>query len=80
MSELVQALASPTAVASALGDSLAELRALEKMLYDNGQREAAVFLSQIKLIVTKVEHGIVVGRSDYLSLLDAASRMPPRGK
>ena len=46
------------------------------MLFDKGQREAAVFLSQVKLIVTKVRHGIVVERSHYLNLLEAAQRIP----
>ena len=73
---LVTQPASATAVTSALEDSLTELRALEKMLFQNGQCQAAVFLSQVKLIVTKVEHGIVVGRSHYLSLLQAAQRVP----
>ncbi len=80
MSEQVQLPSPPTAVTSALEDSLAELRALEKMLFQNGQRQAGVFLSQIKLIATKVEHGITATRSDFLSLLDAASRMPRRGE
>ena len=76
MTERAQPSASATAVTLALESSLAELRALERMLFNNGQREAGVFLSQIKLIVTKVEHGITVGRSDYLSLLEAAGRVP----
>ena len=70
----------PTAVTSALEDSLAELRALERMLFANEQLEAGVFLSQIKLIVTKAQHGIVVGRGHYLSLLQAAQRIPKDGQ
>lgn len=80
MSEQVQPLASATGGTSALEGSLVELRALEKMLFQNGQRQAGVFLSQVKLIATKVEHGITATRSDFLSLLDAASRMPRRGE
>ncbi len=76
MTNPVRQPASATGVTLALEGSLVELRALEKMLFNNGQRETAVFLSQVKLIVTKVEHGIVVGRSDYLSLLQAAGRVP----
>ena len=67
---------SATDIASALEDSLRELRALETMLYDNGQHEAAVFLNQVKLIMRKVEHGIVVERSLCLNLLLAAQRIP----
>ncbi len=76
MTETLRPPASPTGVASALGGSVAQLRALERMLYDNGLREAAVFLSEVKLIMTKVEHGIVVGRSLYSNLLLAAQRVP----
>ncbi len=72
--------ASATGIASALEDSLAELRALEKMLFNNGQREAGVFLSQIKLIITKVQHGIAAGRTDCLSLLQAAQQIPKDGQ
>ena len=61
-------------------DSLVELRALEKMLHDNGQREAGVFLSQMKLIITKAQHGIVVERNLYLNLLLAVQRIPKDGQ
>ena len=80
MSEQVQPPASATAVASALEGSLVALRSLERMLYDNGQREAWVFLSQTKLIVTKMQHGIVVERNLYLTLLLAAQRIPKDGQ
>ena len=70
----------PASIEAALEGSLVELRALERVLYDNGQREAAVFLSQTKIIMTKVEHGIVVGRSHYLNLLQAAQRIPKDGQ
>ncbi len=62
-------------IETALDQSLSELRSLERMLLGNGQREAGVFLSQIKLIITKVRHGIVVERSHYLNLLEAAQRI-----
>lgn len=80
MTNLVQPPSSPTAVTSALERSLVELRSLERMLYDNGQREAGVFLSQTKLIVTKMQHGIVVERNLYLTLLLAAQRIPKDGQ
>ena len=66
----------PASIEAALEGSLVELQALERVLYDNGQREAGIFLSQAKLIIAKVEHGIAASRSDLLSLLEAASRVP----
>ena len=64
----------------ALDQSLSELRPLIEKLYANEQQAEGLLLSQVKALFLKFQHGITATRSDYLSLLDAASRMPPRGE
>ncbi len=68
--------ASDSTVAAALEDSLAELRPLIEKLYANEQQAEGLLLSQVKALFLKLRHGITATRSDYLSDLQAAGRVP----
>ena len=66
---------SPTAVTSALEDSLVELLPLIEKLYANEQQAEGLLLSQVKALFLKLEHGIPASRSDFLGVLQAASKV-----
>lgn len=67
---------SAHAVVSALESSLVELRPLTEKLFANDQRAPGILLAQLKLIFIRLQQGLPSRRSDYLSLLHAASRVP----
>ncbi len=67
--------ASDSTVAAALEDSLAELRPLIEKLYANEQQAEGLLLSQVKALFLKLEHGIPASRSDFLGVLQAASKV-----
>lgn len=72
--------ASPTVVAAAVDDSHLELRPLIERLFANEQPAAGILLAQLRLIFTRLQLGLPPRRSDYLSLLAAASRLPRAGE
>jgi hypothetical protein len=76
MKDLPPAPVSDAVVISALQDSVVELRPLIETLFANDQRAAGILLAQLKLIFNRLQQGLPSRRSDYLSLLDAASRVP----
>ena len=80
MSDLPPVLVSDAVVISALQDSVVELRPLIKKLFANNQRAAGMVVAQLNMIYNRLLQGLPSRRSEYLSLLDAASRMPRRGE
>ena len=78
MSDLPPVLVSDAVVISALQDSVVELRPLIKKLFANDQRAAGMVLAQLNVIYGRLHQGLPSRRSDFLSLLAAASRMPRR--
>ena len=81
LTEQLQRKSSPTEVpsaevVSALQDSLAELRPLEKTLFQNGQLAGGILIGHIKILLRKLKGGLPTTRTDFLSLLSAASRLP----
>ncbi len=64
------------AIVAALKDSAVELHPLTEKLFANDQRAAGLLLAQLKLIFNRLHQGLPSRRSDYLSLLHAASRVP----
>ena len=67
---------TPSEVAAALQESLAELHPLEKFLFQNGQLAGGILIGQVKILLRKLQAGLPTTRTDFLSLLSAASRLP----
>ena len=64
------------AIVAALKDSVVELQTLRKKLFANDQRAAGMVLAQLNAIYGRLLQGLPSRRSDYLTLLHAASRLP----
>ena len=71
-----QAPVSDAVIVSVLQDSAVELQTLRKKLFANDQRAAGMVLAQLRLIFSRLQQGLPSRRSDYLSLLQAAQRVP----
>lgn len=68
-------------VAHALGQTCDEARQLELILFAADRcSTAGLLVAQLHLLFTRLERGIAASRTDLLSVLAAASRMPPRGE
>ncbi len=76
MSNLPPAPVPDAVVVFALEDSIVEVQPLIEKLYANEQQAEGLLLSQVKALFLKLRHGITATRSDYLSVLQAAGRVP----
>ncbi len=66
---------SRAAIEAALDGSLSELRPLVEKLFASQQPGEGLLLSQVKALLLKLEHGIVITRSDFISVLQAAGNV-----
>ncbi len=80
MKDLPPTAVPDAVIISALQDSVVELRPLIETLFANNQRAAGMVVAQLNMIYNRLLQGLPSRRSEYLSLLDAASRMPRRGE
>ncbi len=76
MKDLPPAPVPDAVVVSALGDSVVELRPLIEKLFANDQRAAGMVLAQLNAIYSRLLQGLPSRTEDYLSLLQAAQRVP----